>query len=206
MNHQRIVQIISNLFHPLLSLTWATVFLMLFSPLKVLPVYYRLVFVGEVAVMSFVMPCLLIILMAKTGIVKNGVALRDRSDRILPLSAYMMFCFIQVNVLSRQGMPDWALFLYWGGAVMSVCFVVITVWWKISGHAAGNTCLATGALILYYLFPQVVPLFVPLLLIIITGGVSSIRLYLGRHTPAQIAAGTALGLACMVGAFLVLGQ
>lgn len=202
--NQHIVQTLSNLFHPLLSLTWATVLLVLFSPLRILPVHYRLFFVGEVCFYSFIVPCLIIILMAKFGIVKNGVALRDRRDRVLPLSIYMVLCFLQAFLLGHQGLPEWALYLYWGGAALSVIFVIVTFWWKISGHAAGNTSLAVGALLMYYQFPTIVPFVVPILLIVISGGVSSIRLYLGRHTPAQIAAGTLAGGLCMVGAYLFL--
>ncbi len=200
--NQRIVQFISNLFHPLLSLTWAMVLLVLFSPLQILPLSHRFFLVGEVCFYSFIVPCLIIILMAKVGIVKNGVALRDRRDRVLPLSIYMVLCFLQVYLLGRQGLPDWAIFLFWGGAALSVIFVIVTFWWKISGHAAGNTSLAVGALLMYYQFPDIVPFAIPILLVVVSGGVSSIRLYLGRHTPAQIAAGTLAGALCMVGAYL----
>jgi len=198
----RIVQFISNFFHPLLSLTWAMALLVVVSPLKMLPLYYRLFLVGEVCFYSFIVPCLTIILMSKVGIVKNGVALRDRRDRFLPLFVYMVLCFVQVYLLGEQGLPEWALCLFWGGALLSVVFVIVTFWWKISGHAAGNASLAVGALLLYYQFPTVIPFFAPILMIIISGGVSSIRLYLGRHTPAQIAAGSFAGAICMIGAYL----
>jgi len=199
--NQRTVQFISNLFHPLLSLTWAAILLVVFSPMKMLPVANRLMLVGEVCLYSFVIPCLIIILLSRFGVVKNGVALRDRRDRVLPLSVYMVLCFIQAHLLSRQGLPDWAIYLFWGGAALSVIFVIVTFWWKISGHAAGNTSLAVGALLLYYQFPSIVPFFVPILLILVAGGVSSIRLYLDRHTPAQIAAGALAGALCMLLAF-----
>ncbi len=201
---QHIVQTISNFFHPLLSLTWAMVLLVLFSPLQMLPIDIRLLMVGEVFFYSFLLPSLIIILMAKVGIVKNGIALRDRKDRVLPLSVYMILCFVQAYILSRQGLPSWALNLFWGGAALSVIFVIVTFWWKISGHAAGNTSLAVGAMILYFYFPAIIPFFIPILLIVIAGGVSSIRLYLGRHTSAQIAIGSLAGALCMVGAYLLL--
>lgn len=201
---QHIVQFISNLFHPLLSLTWAMLLLVLFSPLAVLPFRLKCFLVGEVCFYSFIVPCLIIILMAKVGIVKNGVALRDRKDRVIPLSVYMVLCFLQAYLLGLQQLPAWALYLFWGGAALSVIFVVVTFWWKISGHAAGNTSLAVGALLLYYQFPNVVPFIIPISLIVISGGISSIRLYLGRHTPAQIAAGTLAGALCMLGAYLLI--
>lgn len=200
----RIIQAISNIFHPLLSLTWVTVLLVIFSPLQHLQFANRFMLVGEVALMSFVLPCLVIILLSKLGIVKNGVALRDRKDRVIPLSFYMIFCFIQAHVLKSQELPEWAMIIYWGGAYLSVIFVIVTFWWKISGHAAGNSCLATAVLLLLYIFPNYIPLILPILLIILAGGVSSIRLYLGRHTPAQIAAGTLAGALSMLIAFCTL--
>ena len=196
--NNRIVQSISNLFHPLLSLTWATLLLVNFTPLVMLPTVTRWFLVGEVFFYSCMLPSLIFSLLSKIGIVKNGVALRDRKDRVFPLFIYMMLCYVQLRVLSVQGLPDWAMSCYLGGAFLSTIFAVVTIWWKISGHAAGNASVAVASLYLYYLFPTILPLWVPVVWIVLTGAVASIRVHLGRHTMAQVTAGMLAGALCIV--------
>lgn len=195
---KNLIQPISNLFHPLLSMSWATVMLVLFSPLNMLPAYVRAFMVAEVTFFSFILPCLLIVLMCKLGIVKNGFALRDRKDRIIPLGIQMLLYWVQYLALSNQGLPEWALVFYKGACLLSVFFFVVTIWWKMSGHAGSNAALATAALILYYEFPMVTPLALPILLIIVTGAVGSIRIYLGRHTLEQVSIGALAGSLSMI--------
>jgi membrane-associated phospholipid phosphatase len=79
-------------------------------------------------------------------------------------------------------------------AVISIV-VVVTLYWKISVHAAGAASLATlvSALLEAKLL-AVLP--VPVLV------VSWSRLYLGRHTLAQVVAGGILG-AVVFGSFLL---
>jgi membrane-associated phospholipid phosphatase len=58
--------------------------------------------------------------------------------------------------------------------------------------------------ILYSLFPLTFPLWLPLLLVCLTGLLCSIRVYLGRHTMAQVIAGTLLGLAVIGAQYLLI--
>lgn len=195
---RQIFQIISNIFHPLLSMVLATVMLVTVTPLVVWPSVFKWFIVGEVAFYSMLLPSLIIVLLSKFGIIKNGVALRDRKDRIIPLGIQVVAYYFQAYTLSFQGIPSWALQYYYGAFLLaSVCFV-ISIWWKISAHAAANASMATAALLLYYQFPNILPLILPLFFIVMTGFISSIRLYLGRHTLAQVACGALAGTVCMI--------
>ncbi len=154
--------------------------------------------VGEVSFYSMIVPSFIIIMLAHFGIVKNGVALRDRKDRIIPLGIQIGTYFIQALALQNQGLPSWALQFYYGAFLLALLAFVVSIWWKISAHAAGNAALATAWLVLYYRFPLLIPVYMPILWIVLTGLVCSIRLYLGRHTLGQVSAGALAGILCML--------
>ena len=200
-----IIQLISNIFHPLFSMPWAAVMLILFSPLRIiLPLEKQLSFVSAVLLFSFVVPALAILLLSKAGIVKNGVALRERADRMVPLFLQFICCTAQAILLGVLGYPSWATFCFVGGSYLTFIFFVVTFWWKISGHAAGNAALAVTALILYYRFPNIMPLWVPIATMLLAGAISSIRVYLHRHTLAQVAVGALAGAVCTFVSYLII--
>lgn len=194
----KIFQFISNLFHPLLSMTWATAFLLLFTPLVVLPSGVRWFLLLEVAFYSMVVPSLIIILLSYMGVVKNGVALRDRKDRIIPLGVQIITYALQAYALQQQGVPSWGLQFYKGAFLLALVAFVVSIWWKVSAHAAGNAALTTALFVLYFRFSQMMPIELPLLWLVLTGLVCSIRLYLGRHTLAQVSVGSLVGAMCML--------
>ncbi|MBQ0056700.1 MAG: hypothetical protein KBT20_03490 [Bacteroidales bacterium] len=195
---QIIFQSVSNLFHPLLSMLWATVLFVQYTPLVVQTTSVKLFLIGTVAFYSAILPSIIIMLMVGVGIVKNGVALRDRKDRIFPLGVQIITYAIQWYSLDYMGMPLWALQFYKGAFLLAALCFVVSFWWKISAHAAGNASIATAAIVLLWRFPTLMPIFVPVLMIVVTGFVSSIRIYLGRHTLAQVYAGSLAGITCML--------
>jgi membrane-associated phospholipid phosphatase len=81
--------------------------------------------------------------------------------------------------------------------VSGVIFLVVTLWWKISVHAA---TLAGAATMLTGLYGVVcLPSFLLLLLVCWS------RVVLGRHTPAQVVLGSLVSSALAVGALVLLG-
>lgn len=113
-----------------------------------------------------------------------------REDRIRP------FLFSLASALVGLG----AVYLFGAPAIIkAVCWVVVlngalitatTALWKISLHAAGITTIATVLLIAFPLLGALAALCVPL--------VWWARLTLNRHTPAQLVAGSAVGIAVTV--------
>lgn len=196
----RLFQTQANTFHPMFSLMWATVLLLYFTPLCMLPALAKWTLFGEVALFSFVMPLLLIFWLYKRGKVAD-MALHDRNDRILPLMAQICYMLVLKSVLQYQGLPSWALDFYQGAVILSVVAWLVSMKWKISGHAMGNAAITTAAFVLYCRFPYIMPFIIPIGMLLITGLVGSIRLYFERHTLAQVAAGALAGclsiLVCM---------
>lgn len=183
---------LSNLFHPLNSMVWAVVVLVLFTPLQYLNPVALTYLVAEAILYTFLIPVGAIYLLYRFKQIQD-LALRDRKDRILPLALQCVAMFVLVQVYSWQGMPAWALGFFKGGFVLLVVAFFVSMKWKISGHAAGNAALTTAAFVLYYRFPFMVPFVLPVAALVLTGWICSIRLYLGRHTLGQVAAGALVG-------------
>ncbi len=196
--YQTLVQAISNCFHPLLILTIAAIVISIFTPLAIYPTQIKLFFVGEVFFYTLLMPVIAITLMHVFHLVGHW-ALRDRRDRALPFLVNFICYSMNLFALYHNGfMPRWVLAIYWGSVILTFVAWVISFWWKISAHASADMAGATTFLILYFWFPLSMPLWIGLASIIIVGMVCSSRIYLGRHTLAQVAAGSLLGVVSML--------
>lgn len=194
---RKILQSISNCFHPMAMLTYATLFLCLYTPIFILPLSIRLFILVEAFFYTFVLPLLAIWLMYKLKVVSHW-ALRDRRDRKIPLIANLL-CYVActITITYQHFIPSWGLAVFYGSTLIAIVSWIVSLWWKISGHALGVSALTTISWIYYFQFPGFVPLLIPFTLIIMTGLVCSIRVYLGRHTLAQVYTGTAVGIALM---------
>lgn len=189
-------QIISNVFHPILSMVWATLIVIYFSPIVNFPEDARWALLIWVALFSFLVPMLLIGVLSAIGIVKHGVALHDRKDRFVPLFVQILCMLGLVISLMRMGVFGWLMHFYWAAFFVVVACFLINLFWKVSAHAAGNAAIATACFVLYYANPLFVPLILPLGYLILTGLICSIRLYLGRHSFGQVVVGFAVGVTC----------
>lgn len=199
----KIFQAISNCCHPMAMLTYASLFICFLTPMVILPLGIRLFVVLEVFFYTFVLPLLTIWILYKLKVVSHW-ALRNRKDRKIPLIANML-CYIActLTVQYHGFVPLWGMCVFYGSIAVAIISLVVSFWWKISGHALAVSGLATVMWIYYFMFPYFVPLWLPFLGVVLTGLVCSIRVYLGRHTLAQVYAGTAVGVALMWGAFAI---
>jgi hypothetical protein len=152
-----------------------------------------LIFVG-----TFMVPSLVIYYLFRGGYVRS-LQLDTLSDRRLPyfltaliytITAYL-FTY-QMQVISTLAPEIGILIASIGVSILLVG--VISLYWQISAHAVGIAGVVgvIGSVMLKF---GVNELFVPfLLLVMLTGFVTSARLQLNAHTPVQIIAGLALGL------------
>lgn len=200
---QVLAQAISVLLHPLLVPTYLLLLLgyglpgsLGLPPGAVLPVSVPL----QVWLLTFVLPGLLIWLLARLGVV-SSVELPDRRQRTIPLLLAAACFAAATGLLARQPLAGPLLSRLFGAITLSVLLtVLITRWWKISAHGVGMGG-AIGLIIwllLLHLLPQ--PLAGVLLGLLLTAAaaVAWARLRLRAHTPAQVALGLALGTAVAV--------
>ena len=196
--YQGLVQSVSNIFHPLLVLTYTALVICLCTRMQALPFQVKAWFVGMVCLYTLVLPVLIITMLHVSGLIGHW-ALRDRRDRMVPFFTNFACYLINAIVLTRTGfLPDWVLMPYYGSVILTFVAWIVSWKWKISAHASANAAGATFFLMLVFYFPESMPLWLALFAVVVVGMVCSTRVYLGRHTLGQVGAGTLLGICSML--------
>jgi len=108
-----------------------------------------------------------------------------RQDRIYPLLLVIVSYIAGVAVLYILGAPSLTTVLMICYLNNTIVVLLFSLYWKISIHAMGIAGPATAIIYLFGWYGVLFSLLVPLVL--------WSRLYLKRHTPAQLIAGTVLG-------------
>jgi len=171
-----------------------------FSPSLRLSLLF-VIFIG-----TFAVPSLLVFYLARTGYIQS-MQLETLADRRLPyfltalIYGFLTYLFgFQMQMVSLVA-PEIAVLL--GSIAVSILLVgIISLSWQISAHAVGIGGVMGGTAGLM-LEQGITELFWPLLLLVLLAGfISSARLRLNAHTPAQIGAGLGLGLVVSLAAVL----
>jgi membrane-associated phospholipid phosphatase len=113
------------------------------------------------------------------------VDMPQRQDRIYPLLLVIVSYIIGVAVLYSLGAPSLTTVLMICYLNNTIIVLLFSLYWKISIHAMG---IAGPATAIIYLFGWYGLLFSLLVRLVLWS-----RLYLKRHTPAQLIVGTVLG-------------
>ena len=101
--YQGLIQSISNIFHPLLVLTYTALVICIFTAMRALPFQVQAWFVGMVFLYTLVMPVLVITLLHVTNIIGHW-ALRDRAVFYqLCLLSGQCHCSYPHGILARLG-------------------------------------------------------------------------------------------------------
>ncbi|GAA4379036.1 phosphatase PAP2 family protein [Hymenobacter koreensis] len=194
-----LAQGLSVVLHPLAVPTYLVALLAFGLPAGVLGLAAsaRGPLVGWVALFTFVLPALGTLLLVWLGVV-NSVELADRRQRPLPLTlAGMGFLAATLAVRFTPRFHHALLVQVLAGITLALlCTLLITFWWKISAHAVGMGG-AVGLLLLLQeeLFPtQTAVAGWAAAATMLALAVAWARLWLRAHTPAQVAAGFALGI------------
>lgn len=200
--NKRLALVISVVFHPLLMPTFLLGTLFLLAPsivgIDVLGLNTRLALLAFIGITTFTMPALSVYYLYRMGYVKS-LHLESLDERRLPyfvtatVYGFMAYFFrYRLSPLSDI-VPSVGVFL--GSIALSVVIAgIISNWWKISAHAIGVGGFLGAIASVAVKFTQT-QLLLPLVsIVVLVGVVSSARLSLNAHTPAQIAAGIAVGL------------
>lgn len=129
---------------------------------------------------------------------KLEVDMPKREDRIYPLLMVILSYIVGVMVLYTLGAPPLTTTLMIAYLNNTIVVLLFSLYWKISIHAMGIAGPATAIIYLFGWTGLVFSLLVPLVL--------WSRLYLKRHTPAQLIVGTVLGyLLTAIQIYLLMG-
>ena len=197
-----LARFLSVVLHPLLMPTLLFGLLLFLAPgavgVDTFSSSLRLSLLLVIFIGTFAFPSLLVFYLARMGFIES-MQLETLADRRLPyfltalIYGFLTYLFgFQMQLISVAA-PELSVLL--GSIAVSVLLVgLISISWQISAHAVGIGGVLGGIAGLF-LEQGIAELFWPLLLLVLLAGfVSSARLRLNAHTPAQIGAGLGLGL------------
>ena len=214
----RFAQILSALLHPLLMPTIIFGILFYIAPESIqnLELFNDSARVGLMSLkiglllliflQTFVFPVFTIYCLNRFGFVQD-LRMETLEDRRLPyLITVVIYTFVATFfTLKLKQLPEVAVIMT--GIAFSIAAVaIISLYWKISAHAVGISG-ALGALIGILIKFGSYQLFYPIIAVILIAGLLiAARLHLNAHTPAQVIAGSFLGLFVSVSVILFSGN
>jgi membrane-associated phospholipid phosphatase len=187
-----VAKFFSYVFHPLFIPLFG--FLVVFSKLpgaEHYPLKLWYVIMGIVMVSAVVLPAAFVGLMAATRNINSD--LMHHRDRILPYIFSAFSLYLGAQVMGKLPVPGLFRLFMLAASLLLILLFLVTIFWKISGHAAaigGLTGLLLAIAFRYGLNAQLEIV----LAIVVSGLVGSSRLWLKKHTPLQVYLGYTLGV------------
>lgn len=200
----RIASLLSALLHPL---TLPTLGLIILFNLNTylsysIPGQAKKFILLIVFINSAIAPILSILLLKKTGFIKD-ITLDDRSERMLPLLLSAIYFFLTYYLLRKVALPSLLYFYIIGATMLVLLSLIITYRWKISIHMVSMGGL-TGFLISIALLLQIDIYWLLMLAFLLSGMLGTARVIVKAHDLPQVFAGYAMGLGVMLVLFLYL--
>lgn len=186
--------IISILFHPLLTVTYGVILTLLYTYLAIYPVSLKLLIAGGAFVCTAIIPSLFLLLLWFSGSISD-LELSDRRERVLPFLTMIFSILVYVFFLRKMQVPFWLVGLLIGAAVSLVFSMGINFYWKISVHGVGIGGLL-GAVMGIARMHMVNTSWLLIFLILAAGLLVTSRIILKKHSPMQAYAGVCLGFIC----------
>lgn len=185
------MKFVSVLFHPMLMPTYTFLIVYFYIPEVVKPL--GLVTMPFLFATTFLIPLLSISVLRYTSGI-SSLSMEHREERILPFSFVAIFYGITTYMFTYQVRvnPTVSLMLL-STTILIVVLILITLFEKISIHAAGISGVIGFFVVLGIRYPGGAMLYPLVLGIIASGLVMTSRLYLNVHTPRQILLGTLVG-------------
>ncbi len=206
-------RILSVISHPLLIVTYAMICMLVSNPFIFgsADLSGQLPYMAIVFFSTFFIPALAVAMMKALNMV-NSFELKTRKERVGPLFATcVLYAAFYFNVTRSNTLPPAFINFLFGALISLFMCLFINSFYKISLHAVGMSGLVMGLFIFYFSGSSdsitlvtgthtwdVNFVLIPIILLIITGLVSSGRLILKAHQLDEIFAGWLLGVAGQV--------
>lgn len=154
----------------------------------------KYILMGIVVVSSCILPSTFLLLMSFTANINSKMI--HHKDRVLPYIFSAFSIFLGAQLLGKLPIPSVFKLFMLGSCLVLVLLFLITLKWKISGHAAGVGGLLGSFLAITFKYGINIQ-WIIILLILISGAVCSSRIYMKKHTPSQVYTGFFLSLFVM---------
>lgn len=192
-----ISRLLSWIFSPLFSPTYAVIIIFIISQLAVLPMSVKISSVVATFITTCVVPAGVIMALYLMGYVSDP-GLNKRDERTLPYLISVLCYIACIIFFYRANAPEWMLLFMAGATVACIINIVVNRWWKISAHAAGVAGIVALIVRIAVDNLAVVDTFWWMTgSILVTGAVMTARVYMQRHTLWQVVAGAFNGFVCV---------
>lgn len=157
------------------------------------PAEFRTGFTLIVAVINVVLPSIMVIILKRLGLV-DDLGLNGQRERLIPYLITILLLGGTAWLAAAKGFPLWVVMFFAAGAAAGIVEFIVNFWWKISAHAAGIAGIVALLLRMSHDGMAQPAIFTWLIISVLAAGlVGSARLWLNRHTLAQVLAGYAVG-------------
>ena len=193
---QQLSRFISNLLSPLLMPTYGVIIALWVSILCYQSLSTRLTVLFFIFGTTCLLPLLLLFAMQTAKMLPSKFV--DHKERTLPYTCAIVCYLIATYYLTSVHAPTWLTGFMLGVATTTLVSLIINLKWKISAHAAGMGGIVALLYFLHFIHMEAFnSLWILCLAIIMSGVVGSVRLYMQRHSLAQVLAGFANGFLCV---------
>ena len=184
--------IFSGIFNPFIIPTLSFIIILNFLPgIEHYSTKVKIITLSIVFISSCILPLLFILVATLSPGVNRDMM--HHKDRIIPFIFSAFSIFMGTHFMGKLPVPNvFRLFLLGSNLVLIVLFIV-TMKWKISGHGAGVGGMV-GALLAITFRYGIDLKWAIIAVILIAGAVGTSRIFLGKHTPAQVYAGFSVSL------------
>ncbi len=194
---ERIIDSISTLLSwvlvPLLMPVYGVILAFNLSILDYMGFGTKLTFTLIAAGMNVVVPALLIMLLKKIGVV-NDLGLNGQKERFIPYLITIIAMGGTGLFMWSKHAPLWFVMFFAGGAAAGLINMLINFKWKISAHAAAIAGIVALLIRMMHQGTTAPSIFTWLIIwVALSGLLGTARVWLGRHTAAQVIAGYAVG-------------
>lgn len=187
-------EIISLVFQPLLMPTYAMILLMNMDIFTIMPLFWRMVAITGTLLFTGLLPAIPILLMMKHGEV-NDLFISKKEERTMPyLFSLLAYVFWALFMWRTLQFPTFIVAMGVGSAASILVVILINMRWKISAHATGIGGFCASIFGVCYR-TAINPVWLFVVILIISGLVALSRLELKAHTPSQVLVGYILGFA-----------
>ncbi|MCE7056531.1 PA-phosphatase [Algoriphagus sp. AGSA1] len=155
---------------------------------------------------TLVIPMVTVCGLRLSGTLKS-LHMASLKDRAIPFSVTSIYYILTVYFLLQKGGLDPILGKVLGIITLAILgLTFVTFFWKMSAHMTGMGGLLALVLVLGLKFPSFQPVYPLLTVLVLTGVVGSVRLFLDAHKPMEIYVGLLYGfLLCFIGFSIIWG-
>ncbi len=203
---EKLSRILSTFFSPVLIPTYGIIFILCFSYISYINFSTKLGVIGMTFFLTALLPFSIISILYKLGKISD-IGVNQQKDRLIPFIASII-CYISfVFYLYFISAPIWMIAFAIGATIAAIITCIVNIWWKISGHCTGMGGLIALSFIITaggIHSPDINPMLLFSIIVLLAGIVGTSRLILNRHTLGQVIAGTANGIISMFIALLII--